>query len=156
VLIDPQSGDVQTDLAGLATGGGIGVLNTVAGVAPGNIDLIAPKGAVDAGDAGIRVSGNLNVAAARVLNAGNIAVGGSSAGTPAGAPASASVPSVTPTSTTAATNSTASEQATAQQKQQQASQTEETPSIITVEVIGYGGGDSSTDEERQRREQPQT
>ena len=35
VLIDPQSGDVKTDLAGLATGGGIGVLATVAGVAPG-------------------------------------------------------------------------------------------------------------------------
>ncbi|MEI6083057.1 MAG: filamentous hemagglutinin N-terminal domain-containing protein, partial [Verrucomicrobiota bacterium] len=34
VLIDPQSGDVKTDLAGLATGGGIGVLTSVAGVAP--------------------------------------------------------------------------------------------------------------------------
>ena len=30
VLIDPQSGDVETDLAGLATGGGIGVLATLA------------------------------------------------------------------------------------------------------------------------------
>ena len=59
VLIDPQSGAVQTDLAGLATGGGIGVLATVAGVAPGNVDLIAPVGVVDAGDAGIRSSGNL-------------------------------------------------------------------------------------------------
>ncbi len=31
VILDPQSADVQTDLAGLATGGGIGVLATVAG-----------------------------------------------------------------------------------------------------------------------------
>ncbi|MFZ2280014.1 MAG: filamentous hemagglutinin family protein, partial [Prosthecobacter sp.] len=52
VLIDPQSANVATDLAGLATGGGIGVLATVVGVRPGNVDLIAPIGAVDAGDAG--------------------------------------------------------------------------------------------------------
>ncbi len=44
VLVDPQSGDVQTDLAGLATGGGIGVLETVAGVPPGDVDLIAATG----------------------------------------------------------------------------------------------------------------
>ena len=42
VLVDPQSGEVKTDLAGLATGGGIGVLTTVAGVVPGDVDLIAP------------------------------------------------------------------------------------------------------------------
>ena len=82
VLIDPQSGDVKTDLAGLATGGGIGVLDTVAGVPPGDVDLIAPAGTVDAGDAGIRVSGNLNISAVQVLNAGNIAVSGVSAGVP--------------------------------------------------------------------------
>ena len=51
VLVDPQSADVQTDLAGLATGGGIGVLATLAGVAPGNVDLIAPVGVIDAGRA---------------------------------------------------------------------------------------------------------
>ena len=30
MLVDPQSGNVETDLAGLATGGGIGVLPTYA------------------------------------------------------------------------------------------------------------------------------
>ncbi|MEY5016604.1 MAG: hypothetical protein RIS92_2962, partial [Verrucomicrobiota bacterium] len=44
VVIDTQTGSVKTDLAGLATGGGIGVLTSVAGIAPGDIDLIAPKG----------------------------------------------------------------------------------------------------------------
>ena len=42
VVIDPQSAAVETDLAGLATGGGIGVLATVEGVEPGDVDLIAP------------------------------------------------------------------------------------------------------------------
>src|ERR1019366_6999529 len=82
VLIDPQSASVQTDLAGLATGGGIGVLTTVAGVPPGDVDLIAPAGTIDAGDAGIRVSGNINLAAAQVLNVGNIQVQGASVGVP--------------------------------------------------------------------------
>ena len=82
VLVDPQSGEVKTDLAGLATGGGIGVLTTVAGVPPGDVDLIAPAGTIDAGDAGIRVSGNINLAALQVLNVGNIQVQGASAGVP--------------------------------------------------------------------------
>jgi filamentous hemagglutinin len=34
---------------------------------------------IDAGDAGIRATGNLNIA---VLNASNISIGGTSAGTP--------------------------------------------------------------------------
>jgi hypothetical protein len=83
VIVDPQTADVETDLAGLATGGGIGVLATVTGVAPGNVDLIAPAGIIDAGDAGIRVSGNLNLSATQVLNASNIQAGGSTAGAPA-------------------------------------------------------------------------
>lgn len=153
VLIDPQSANVVTDLAGLATGGGIGVLATVAGVRPGNVDLIAPIGAVDAGDAGIRATGNLNIAATVVLNSANISVGGTSAGTPA-APSVAS-PSLgglasAASSAGAASNSVAQNQAAAQGTQEVA--TQELPSVITVEVIGYGGG--SGDEDERRRNQP--
>ena len=46
----------------------------VGGVEPGDVDLIAPEGTVDAADASIRVIGNLNVAALVVLNADNIQV----------------------------------------------------------------------------------
>ena len=42
VLIDPQSADVATDLAGLATGGGIGVLATVEGVPPATSTFSRP------------------------------------------------------------------------------------------------------------------
>jgi filamentous hemagglutinin len=145
VVIDPQSADVQTDLAGLATGGGIGVLDTVPGVEPGNIDLVAPKGSVDAGDAGIRSSGNLNISAVQVLNAGNINVGGASSGTPVSAP-SVSVGSLSSASSAAAGASSAAADA-AKQSQDQASggEKEVQPSLITVEVIGYGGGDGETD-----------
>jgi filamentous hemagglutinin len=153
VIIDPQSASVETDLAGLATGGGIGVLASVEGVAPGNVDLIAPTGVIDAGDAGIRVSGNINLAAVTVVNAGNISAGGSSAG----APAAASAPSIS--TVTSASNSSAAAGSTVEKageeqnsvKTQDAS--EEVASLYTVEVIGYGGGGNPDDDEDEDEEE---
>jgi filamentous hemagglutinin family protein len=139
VVIDPQSADVGTDLAGLATGGGIGVLATVKGVPPGDVDLIAPSGVIDAGDAGIRVSGNLNIAAVQILNAGNIQVTGASAGTPAAPSVSTAglggLAPPPPTTTNTSTADLAQKMASSSQQEQP----QEMPSIITVEVIGYGG-----------------
>ncbi len=141
VLVDPESGDVQTDLAGLATGGGIGVLETVVGAPPSDVDLIAPTGTVNAGDAGIRVSGNLSIAAVKVLNAGNIQVGGKSSGVPTTtAPNIAGLSAAS--SAAGAANNAASDVGRQSQNQASADQNQIPPSIITVEVIGYGGGDS--------------
>ena len=154
VLIDPQSGDVATDLAGLATGGGIGVLETVTGVPPGDVDLVAPVGTVNAGEAGIRVSGNLNIAAVLVVNAGNIQVGGTSAGVPV--VAAPNVGGLTAASSaTAATTNAANDLAG---RNQEPVAQEEVPSIITVEVIGYGGGDNDgngDDDKKRRKNQEQ-
>ncbi|MDB6069406.1 MAG: hypothetical protein JWL81_577 [Verrucomicrobiales bacterium] len=165
VLIDSNSADVRTDLAGLATGGGIGVLATVDGVAPGDVDLIAPVGAVDAGDAGIRSSGNLTIAASQVLNAGNIAVAGSSAGTPAAAPVAPAVSTPAPAPPPTASKNQASDAAQAASAANQQKGPAEVPvSDVTVEVLGYGGGESepetaplpeSADEEEKRRRRQQ-
>jgi filamentous hemagglutinin family protein len=149
VLIDATSADIQTDLGGLATGGGIGVLAAVEGVEPGAVNLIAPEGTVDAGDAGIRATGDIKIAAAAVVNADNI----SSGGTTAGAPSSPSVaaPNIGGL-TSGASSSAASNSAASQVSQQSGSQdkpAEEAPSLITVEVLGYGGGDTSSDEEEE-------
>lgn len=140
VVINPQSASVATDLSGLATGGGIGVLQTVANVAAGNVDLIAPEGVIDAGDAGIRSAGNLNLAAASVLNAANIQTGGTTSGAPVAAPSlnlgalsSANTASVAATGGGLDANRANSAAAAA-------AAAERMPSIFNVEVIGYGGG----------------
>jgi len=142
VLVDSQSANVQTDLAGLATGGGIGVLETVVGAPPGDVDLIAPFGTVNAGDAGIRASGNVNVAAAQVLNAGNIQAGGSKSGV--GSTATPNVAAAVAASNTAGSN-TAAATAAANQPAAGSSPMQDLPSIITVDVIGFGGDDSASD-----------
>jgi filamentous hemagglutinin family protein len=153
VLIDPTSGEIETDLGGLATGGGIGVLASVAGVEPGAVTLLAPEGTVDAGDAGIRATGDITIAAAQVVNADNISAGGTSVGVPAAAPVAA--PNVaglsSASSSTAATSSAASDVAQ-QGRPDSAATQDQAPSTITVEVLGYGGGEGrEEDEEREAR-----
>ena len=144
VVIDATSADVQTDLGGLATGGGIGVLASVEGVMAGDVDLIAPQGVVDAGDAGIRSTGNLNIAATAVLNASNIAVAGTSAGVPAAPAVSAPSIGALTQPQQQPTGGDPAAQAAKEAQKQATEQQEQLPSIITVEVLGYGGGEEDS------------
>ena len=75
-------GNVNVDFGAAVAGSGIRTI-VVGDAKPGNVDLIAPAGIVNAGDAGIGAAGNLNVAAQQVVGLDNIQVGGSSSGVPA-------------------------------------------------------------------------
>jgi filamentous hemagglutinin len=117
------------------TGAGIATLIGVPGVPPGNVDLFVPHGTIDASEAGIRVSGNLTVAALQVLNVANIQVRGIAVGIP-----TAVTPNIS--GLTAASNTARSTVNTATEiaKQPTTAQQPDIPSIITVDVLGYGGG----------------
>lgn len=138
ILIDAQ-GNVTQVLQGAATGSGIGALSS-GGVRAGDVDLVAPKGTVNAGDAGIR-AGNLNIAAQVVLGADNISVSGASAGTPV-----ADTSAVTAASSGATAggddasrvveslNQAAADSAKAAQELASALR----PSVVRVDVLGFG------------------
>jgi hypothetical protein len=127
-----------------SSGAGIATLNPIPEVTAGDIDLIAPLGTIDAGEAGIRVSGNVNLAALQILNAANIQVQGTATGIP-----TVQAPNITAALT--AVNATAATQQTATPNQGSGN---ERPSVIIVEVLGYGGSDPQEEEEKRRR-QPQ-
>ncbi|WP_310474883.1 filamentous hemagglutinin family protein, partial [Sandarakinorhabdus sp.] len=79
VRFDPN-GVGTLDQAGTVAGAGIAALQPAGVDKAPDVTLIAPVGTVDAGDAGVRASGNVFVAAARVANADNFKVGGSAFG----------------------------------------------------------------------------
>jgi len=129
VRVYDQWGNVTLSPQVPSTGAGIATLNPIAEVAPGDIDLIAPLGTVDAGEAGIRVSGSVNVAALQVLNADNIQVQGESTGIPV--VAAVNVGALTSASQAASSAITAAEQVNQAARRNM-------PSIINVEILGYG------------------
>lgn len=137
-----NGGNTFTDLSGVVSGSGIGTLQTLASAPVGNVYLIAPSGAVNAGDAGIRSSGNLLVAAQRVIGADNISVGGLSSGVPA-----VSTANVSFSAPASADSNAAGKQGEAvgdADKFGSNSKLAGLPSIISVEVISLGDESAST------------
>lgn len=116
-----------------STGAGIATLNPIAEVAPGDIDLIAPLGTIDAGEAGIRVSGNVNIAALTVVNAANIAVQGKTSGVPV--VAAVNTGAITSASSAASSATQAAEDVA---RQQQAAARQNQASVFTVQVLSFG------------------
>jgi hypothetical protein len=123
--------DQSIDLTGLVTGAGIGVLKS-SDTATSTLYLLAPRGTIDAGDAGLRSAGNLVLEAVTVLNASNIQVGGTSTGVPV--VAAPNVGALTAASGTAGAAAKAAELPTG------SAGNGDQPSVFVVEVIGYGGG----------------
>jgi filamentous hemagglutinin family protein len=147
-----NDGRVSLNVFGLQTGAGIGVLDS--GVNGGRrprsrLDLIAPRGEVNAGDAGIRVVGDINIAALRVVGLENIQVSGRSTGVP-----KATAPDIALLTETDKVLAAATEKLgpAAQAK----AKPEELPSILTVEVIGYETpkGAQESEPEKKQPEEP--
>ncbi|MBS0379233.1 MAG: filamentous hemagglutinin family protein [Proteobacteria bacterium] len=76
------NGNVTLDFSAAVAGSGIRTIQSLPDVAAGDVNLIAPVGFVNAGDAGIGSSGNINIAAQKVIGASNINFGGTATGVP--------------------------------------------------------------------------
>ena len=129
IRFDPN-GLNEVDSAGSVSGAGIGAFQQSPDQPLADVILIAPVGEVDAGDAGVRASGNVFVAAARVANADNFSAGGDVSGVPAaGVTAAPAVP-------TDAASSIVAQVARLSDANKGDGQ-----SLISVDVLGYVGGD---------------
>ncbi|HUO99045.1 MAG TPA: filamentous hemagglutinin family protein [Rhizomicrobium sp.] len=139
--------DLYTEVSsvGGVTGAGIAAFQPGADVEAPNVYLLAPRGTVDAGDAGVRVAGNLFIAAFAVANAENFTVGGTAFGIPVTRPIDVGVQN----------SASAASSAVAQAAQAAASSRSAGPaqSIITVDVLGYLviGDQSGQDDEKKKR-----
>ncbi|WP_428827807.1 filamentous hemagglutinin family protein [Azonexus sp. IMCC34842] len=125
-----RDGQIILDASNSVSGSGIGALTSRDSSPISNMYLFAPQGAIDAGDAGLRSSGNITLGAQTILNASNIQAAGSVTGAPA--PAVTAAPVATPTSPAN------SDKGEAQAASALAGNREAAPGILTVEVIEGG------------------
>jgi hypothetical protein len=135
------SGNVMLDFSGAASGSGIRTIQTEPTTPPGNVDLIAPVGTVNAGDAGIGSSGNINIAARSVIGVTNISFGGTATGVPAvvsGLGASLSGASSAASGATNASTSAVTSTANNAEKESQAPLAQTALSWLDVFVTGLG------------------
>jgi filamentous hemagglutinin family protein len=126
-------GNVKLSSQVPSSGAGLATLAPIPEVPAGDMDLIAPLGTIDAGEAGIRVSGNVNLAALQVVNAANIQVKGESAGLPV--VAAVNVGALTNASAAASQAATAAQDA---MQRERAAARQSLPSVFTVRVLGFG------------------
>jgi filamentous hemagglutinin family protein len=123
----------RVNASGQVTGAGIATLQTIPDAPAGDAVLVAPRGTVDAGDAGIRISGDLIVAAQFVANADNIQVQGEAIG----------LPQIVQVNTGALTSASSASAAVATQAADLAERSRPTPvrdipAIVNVRFVGFG------------------
>jgi hypothetical protein len=137
VNFNPQ--DLQTiDLNGLVSGAGIGTIKSTPDAPEANATLLAPQGTINAGDAGLRSSGAITLVGQQILNAANISASGPVSGVPQVATTDlAALSSISTSAGQAGSGANEAVAAAAQRGQPQISP--QLPSIITVEVLGFGG-----------------
>lgn len=115
--------------ASAVTGAGIAAFPAAPGDPAPTVTLAAPRGTVDFGDAGVRVAGNLIVAAQAVANADNVQVSGLAIGVPTN---QVNVSANLAASSTAA--NAAQEAATAMQQARE----NDRPSYVIITIDSFG------------------
>lgn len=145
-----KDGQVFYDYSGAVSGSGIAALIATGGEA-GTVDLFAPYGEINAGEAGIRSAGNINLGARVIVGADNISAGGVTTGVPTADTSGLSL-SVGGISDPAAATKSGDALAQAQSgTQNSAARDNWMPSFISVEVIGLGSEDQEEKKKKDNR-----
>jgi hypothetical protein len=110
----------------------------VPGAPAGDVFLLAPRGVIDAGTAGIRASGDLFVVAQQVLNTANVQVGGQAVGLP-----QATTVPVAAVGAAAGAADQASRIAETLAGSAGEADARRLPSIVSVEVLGHYDDDGA-------------
>jgi hypothetical protein len=134
VLFD-QNDYQSVDLGGFVTGSGIRTLKASSVAQASDVYLVAPRGIIDAGSAGIGSSGVVVVIAPVIANASNFQAQGGTVGIPA--VAAPNIGALTSGSNTAGAAARTADAPTASGNRDRAS-------VFIVEVVGYGGGDGQS------------
>jgi filamentous hemagglutinin family protein len=143
-----DDGVILVNTFGIQTGAGIGVLDALGDASErkrSRLDLIAPRGEVNAGDAGIRVVGDLNIAAQVVVGIENIQVSGASQGVP-----KVEAPNIGALTTAASVSQAAAKEGVGPQAAPR-NAAADLPSIITVELVGYETTEPASDGAQERK-----
>lgn len=163
-------GFTRSNIGAAISGSGIGVLLAREVINRGTTYLIAPKGTVNAGDAGIRALGDLFIDASRVVGLNNIVSVGLSIGVPVAVDTSglSVAPAGLNDAAKAASDATgalagASEDAQKAAEDMRQSLAAFKPNLISVEVLGFGNeeedecksGDAAADAACRKRKQQQ-
>jgi hypothetical protein len=129
ITID-ANGKMNVDVSGSISGSGIATLITHPGQAVANIYVLAPRGIFNAGDAGVRSSGNISAVASAYENANNMSAAGSTSGPPVAVAAPSVSSPAAPSSSAAKSEDVAKSAGNDKVASDKAA--------LKVEVIGYG------------------
>ena len=143
ITVDPN-GNIKVDVANSISGSGIATLKTRADQPNANVYAVAPRGIFDAGDAGVRSSGSVDIVAPIVRNADNIVAAGTISGANVGVAAPVLSPITAPANATPKADDAAKSLASAQSGASN--------NALSVEVIGLGAAPAAGEEELSEEE----
>jgi filamentous hemagglutinin family protein len=144
--IDSQ-GIARLVFTGAVSGSGIRTIQVDPSVHPGNVELIAPLGTINAGDAGIGAAGNIILAAQHVLGVDNIQFGGTAVGVPPQvSDLGVALASVSNVASSATNSATASVDEAAKRNEAASPLAQAAISWLDVFVTGLGGDNCKPDD----------
>jgi hypothetical protein len=150
-----KEGNLVIEFPPIVSGSGIRTAATFGNVA-GDVFLFAPKGVVNAGEAGIGGT-NVTISATAVLGANNISIGGVGTGVPAASTGSLAAGLTGVSNTTASVSQAAQASADMSKDQDEdaakaaADNKDMKLGTLSVEIMGYGEGDNKADEDNRRK-----